>query len=70
MQVGLATTELNDDDTFERASYGFAVLSIIIPVIAVSLIVLLFVISVLDNLIATLQHSKPRQDNAKANEAA
>ena len=70
MQVGLATNELRDDGAFHRASYGFAVFSIIVPVVAIGSIVLLFVILALDNLVATIKDLKSRQVKSQAPEAA
>lgn len=42
MQVGLATDALRDSKAFQSASYGFTVFSILGPIIAVSLIILIF----------------------------
>ncbi|OBR03070.1 UDP-N-acetylglucosamine transferase subunit ALG13 [Colletotrichum higginsianum IMI 349063] len=42
MQVGLATTSLAENDAFQSASYGFTIFSIVRPVFATVLILLLF----------------------------
>src|SRR5690606_22813919 len=42
MQVGLATTELGDNDTFQAVSFGFTVFSLIGPLISVIIIILGF----------------------------
>lgn len=46
MQVGLATTEVQISQVFDRASYGFTVFSVMAPfgVLLVLLLVLLFII--------------------------
>jgi hypothetical protein len=45
MQVGLATQQLQHDDRFNRASYGFTVLSIL--ALLISLIIFVFTLLVL-----------------------
>ncbi|KAI1101483.1 hypothetical protein F4804DRAFT_315866 [Jackrogersella minutella] len=40
MQVGLATDRLNDNESFQRASYGFTVFSILGPICAFGLVIL------------------------------
>lgn len=42
MQVGLSTTELGDNRAFDRASYGFTVASIFLPVIALVIALALY----------------------------
>lgn len=70
MQVGLSTKELRNDDMFNSASYGFAAFSILVPVIAVGLIFLLFVVLGLDNLSATVQHRRAQRVRCKASGTA
>jgi hypothetical protein len=42
MQVGLATNALVHNDTFQSASYGFTIFSILGPLVAAVLIILAF----------------------------
>lgn len=42
MQVGLATKSLGSNDVFHSASYGFTVFAILGPLIAASLVLILF----------------------------
>ncbi|KAK5637202.1 hypothetical protein RRF57_012914 [Xylaria bambusicola] len=42
LQVGLATKSLGDNDAFQSASYGFTIFSILGPLIAAGLIILVF----------------------------
>lgn len=53
MQVGLATTELQQDEMFQRASYGFAIFSIVLLVFIVFSEVFLFSLFFVFNFIAT-----------------
>ncbi|KFH44891.1 hypothetical protein ACRE_043120 [Hapsidospora chrysogenum ATCC 11550] len=59
MQVGLAT-ELAGSDTFQAASYGFTVFSILGPLIAMACIVLRFVAILVYNLVVTVGYKKGR----------
>ncbi|EJP68435.1 uncharacterized protein BBA_02437 [Beauveria bassiana ARSEF 2860] len=49
MQVGLATNKLKDNASFHDASYGFAVFSILAPLIAVLLIVVALLVVLVPN---------------------
>ena len=51
MQVGLATNELKDDETFHRASYGFTIFAILGPIISVGLVLLSLLGAVVPNMI-------------------
>jgi ABC-type spermidine/putrescine transport system permease subunit II len=54
MQVGLATSDLSMDGRFQAASYGFAVFSIMVPVVMVGIALLTFVIHFTSNLLSTI----------------
>lgn len=58
MQVGLATDELQSSSAFQRASYGFTVFSILAPVIAVAVVLLLTLLLVIFNARYTFSHRK------------
>ena len=58
MQVGLATDILQHSSTFQRASYGFTVFSILGPIIAVLIVLLLTLVIVLFNARYTLDHRR------------
>lgn len=60
MQVGLATKLLADNDAFQSASYGFAVFSILGPLIVTVLILLAFCYSFISNLMATIRYKQTR----------
>ena len=60
MQVGLATNRLQDNNAFQRASYGFTVFSILAPLAFVGLFFVVFVIIFLFNLFATLKYRGKR----------
>jgi len=60
MQVGLATTSLAGNDAFQSASYGFAVFSILSPLVAAGLILLAFCYMFVENWIATVAYRKKR----------
>ncbi|KAK4155975.1 hypothetical protein C8A00DRAFT_41449 [Chaetomidium leptoderma] len=53
MQVGLGTTKLAEDETFQAASYGFTVFSILGPLGAVLGLLVIFAISLLYNMLRT-----------------
>lgn len=61
IQVGLATKTLADNDAFQSASYGFTVFSILGPLAAAGLIVLVFCYMFIDNWTATVAYRKRRQ---------
>jgi hypothetical protein len=58
MQVGLATPRLSQDIRFQRASYGFAVFSIITLVIIVGMMLVLFLVLFTNNFVATLLYDR------------
>ncbi|KND86058.1 hypothetical protein TOPH_09274 [Tolypocladium ophioglossoides CBS 100239] len=60
MQVGLATESLARNNTFQSASYGFAVFSILGPLIAASLIILAFCCVFVSNWFKALDFRKRR----------
>ncbi|KAK4034965.1 hypothetical protein C8A01DRAFT_48739 [Parachaetomium inaequale] len=53
MQVGLGTTRLGEDETFQAASYGFTVFSILGPLGAVLGFLIIFAASLLYNMLRT-----------------
>jgi hypothetical protein len=53
MQVGLGTNKLSQDETFQAASYGFTVFSILGPLGAVLVVLIVFAITLLYNLLRT-----------------
>ncbi len=53
MQVGLGTDRLSQDETFQAASYGFTVFSILGPLGAVLCVLIIFAITLLYNLLRT-----------------
>ncbi|KAK4657142.1 hypothetical protein QC762_0042850 [Podospora pseudocomata] len=63
MQVGLATRTLADNDAFQSVSYGFTVFSILGPIAAVGLIVLVFCYMFIHNWAATVAYGKKRQQH-------
>ncbi|KAH8650907.1 hypothetical protein BGZ60DRAFT_436775 [Tricladium varicosporioides] len=56
MQLGLATTQLNESPTFQRATVGFAVFSILLPVVILGLAIALFIILFFFNWWETKRH--------------
>lgn len=60
MQVALTTNYSQKSDAFQRASYGFAVFSIIAPLLSVVAMLVLLIGLVLSNLIATLRYRRHR----------
>ncbi|KAJ5730164.1 uncharacterized protein N7483_004672 [Penicillium malachiteum] len=58
MQVGLATDALAENKAFQSASYEFAALSILGPLIAISLIIFTFCYMFINNWISTLAYQK------------
>lgn len=65
MQVGLSTTYPQDHDAFERASWGFAVFSILAPLISVAGMLVLLIGIMFVNLIATLQYRRRKLPHPK-----
>ncbi|KAB5581203.1 hypothetical protein GE09DRAFT_1085489 [Coniochaeta sp. 2T2.1] len=70
MQVGLATRTLADNDSFQSASYGFTVFSILGPVAAGGLIVLVFFYMFVDNWVATAAYRKRRLQHMRSSESS
>jgi hypothetical protein len=66
MQVGLAIKSLASNDTFQSASYDFAVLSILSPLIAAGLILIAFSYIFVKNWIATVAYRKKRLRNIRS----
>lgn len=60
MQVGLGTNRLSQDETFQAASYGFTVFSILGPLGAVLLVLIIFGITLLYNLLRTTRFEARR----------
>jgi hypothetical protein len=62
MQVGLALDRLNSNTAFSNACYGFAIFSIVVPVVFVGVVIGIFVFLVFDNIFSTVinwaRHSK------------
>jgi len=66
MQVSLGTTKLQDNKIFQRASYSFAVFSIVLPVFTVSIGLLLFSCFFVFNLLKTKMFLKSRKQYRRA----
>lgn len=49
MQVGLSTDALKDNDTFQRASYGFTIFSILGPLVIIIMFMLVLLVVVVQN---------------------
>jgi hypothetical protein len=62
MQVGLGTTRLEENKAFQQASYGFAVFSIVLPLVVVGVSLLLFSWFFVYHLIATRTFAKGRRE--------
>ncbi|KAJ0122773.1 hypothetical protein J7T55_003289 [Diaporthe amygdali] len=60
MQVGLATEALQSNAAFQSASYGFTIFSILGPLGAAGLVIVIFCYSFIGNWVATRQYSKQR----------
>ena len=61
MQVGLATTQLAGSSRFQAASYGFAVFSICVPLIATGVASIAFLVLFVNNLVVTLEFVKKKE---------
>jgi len=72
MQVGLATNDLAENNSFQSASYGFTVFSIVGPLVAVVFVLVVFCIAFIINWIKTKQYEKARTDamNKMSNKTA
>ncbi|GKT81419.1 ankyrin domain protein [Colletotrichum tofieldiae] len=60
MQVGLSTDALRDNKPFQSASYGFTIFSIVGPLAAAGLVVLVFCYLFIGNWNATLRYGRKR----------
>lgn len=60
MQVGLATTQLADNEAFQLASYGFTIFSILAPLAAMFLVLAIFLYMYVSNWLATLSFRDSR----------
>lgn len=70
MQVGLASSFLQESDAFQQASYGFAVFSIIAPLFAVGVLIAVFLVIFTLNLISTLNFRRKKFAAARKAKAA
>jgi hypothetical protein len=61
MTLGLTTDRLKGDTAFQNASYGFAVFSVIVPVIVISVMIFLFLVLFMNNFIAAHSFRKKRR---------
>jgi hypothetical protein len=61
LQVGLATDRLGKDPDFQRASYGFGVFSLLLPIIVTCLALAIFVLIFVNNFIQTRNVVKERK---------
>lgn len=66
MQVGLGTRQLQNNDAFQQASYGFTVFSIISPLVVVGLAAFLYSSFFIINLLATRASSKSQRLQRRA----
>jgi hypothetical protein len=62
MQVGLGVTVLQENESFQAASYGFTVFSILAPLAAIAIIFTIFLIVFVGNWIHTSKYEKRRLD--------
>jgi hypothetical protein len=69
MQVGLATERLQRDERFQRASFGLAVLSIVVPAISAGAVFILFLVLSADNIIATIKCVRSERGERKKRKA-
>jgi hypothetical protein len=60
MQVGLATGKLQQNETFQQASYGFTIFSIVGPLALVFIAIVGFLVLFISNVLATLSYKKER----------
>lgn len=65
MQVGLATDALQGNVTFQLASYGFTVFSIVGPLAAAGVAVTVFCYFFIGNWVATRRYNKERLQRIK-----
>ncbi|GKT50173.1 uncharacterized protein ColSpa_10354 [Colletotrichum spaethianum] len=65
MQVGLATEVLQGNQAFQSASYGFTIFSVVGPLAAAGLVMVVFCYMFIGNWVATLQYSRVRLERIK-----
>jgi uncharacterized protein YybS (DUF2232 family) len=58
LQVGVAVPSLNDDEAFQRVSYGFVVFSIVTVASVVALVLGLFLVIFFYHTISALTHAR------------
>lgn len=66
MQVGLATSQLEQNEMFQRASYGFSVFSIVLPIFIVGIALSLFLWLFIFNFTATLVFLKQERQRRRS----
>lgn len=66
MRVRLATDALQDNDAFQPISYGFTVVSILGPLIAIGLVLVAFCYIFVGNWAATVVYREKRFHNIRA----
>jgi hypothetical protein len=60
MTLGLTTDRLKGDTRFQNASYGFAVFSVIVPVVVISVMIVIFLVLFMSDFIAAQSLRKKR----------
>lgn len=60
MQVGLATKTLGESNSFQKASYGFTVFSIVSSLAAVAIVVAVLFVLFIYNWVKTKKYEKKR----------
>ena len=65
MQVGLAADKLKNNTSFQSASYGFTVFSILGPLVAAVLIIVAFLVLFVSNLVGTLEFWAKRSSSVQ-----
>jgi hypothetical protein len=62
MQVGLGVTVLQENETFQAASYGFTVFSILASLAAIAIIFTIFLIVLVGNWVHTSKYEKKKAE--------
>lgn len=70
MQVGLTGDKLNNNRSFQSASFGFTIFSILVPLVAALFIFVAFLVLFVYNLVATLQFRKERSRRVQLRQPA
>lgn len=65
LQVGLATKALEKNDSFQRVSYGFAVFSLLAPLVYAGIVGSFFCYIFLNNWVATPRFAKQRMNSGR-----